>query len=139
MGRASFWAAPAWAGRGAVPDGLSQPGWSIRGPPLAQPLPIPTFTPPTWRKAALGFGPASVVPQSSPPASARWVLHRRGVCSFFFLKQRDLLFASCWPSPKKMIRKTDCFEYVLLLRHPDPCAKILGRAILGLQTSITSL
>lgn len=101
MGRASFWAAPAWAGRGAVPDGLSQPGWSIRGPPLAQPLPIPTFTPPTWRKAALGFGPASVVPQSSPPASARWVLHRRGVCSFFFLKQRDLLFASCWPSPQK--------------------------------------
>lgn len=26
MGRASFWAALAWVGRGAVPDGLSQPG-----------------------------------------------------------------------------------------------------------------
>lgn len=29
MGRASFWAAPAWVGRGAVPDGLSPPGQSI--------------------------------------------------------------------------------------------------------------
>lgn len=62
MGRASFWAALVWAGRGAVPDGLSRPGRSIRGLPLAQPLPIPTFTSPTCRKAALGFGPASVVP-----------------------------------------------------------------------------
>lgn len=29
MGRASFSAAPAWVGRGAVSDGLSQPGQSI--------------------------------------------------------------------------------------------------------------
>lgn len=36
MGRASFWVSPAWAGRGAVPESLSQPGHDIRGPPLAQ-------------------------------------------------------------------------------------------------------
>lgn len=65
MGRASFGAAPAWAGRGAVPDSLSRPGHSIRGPPLAQPWfpggrsrTIPASTPPTGRRAAPGFGRA---------------------------------------------------------------------------------
>lgn len=130
MGRASFWAAPAGAGRGAVPDSLSQPGHSIRGPPLAQPWfprdrsrTIPASTPPTGTGAALGFGWAlGLVLSPSPSAPPRWAgvsSHRRGICLFlFFLKQPGLSFGSCWPS-SKMIRKTDCLERVSLLRHPD--------------------
>lgn len=65
MGRASSGAAPAWAGRGAAPGSLSLPARSVRGPLLAQrsfpcgrSRTVPTSTPPTARRAVLGFGPA---------------------------------------------------------------------------------
>lgn len=56
-GRASFWTAPARAGRGVVPESLSPPGRSIRGLPSRSPRSgaVPSSTPLSLEKGGLGL------------------------------------------------------------------------------------